>query len=244
VALIRAARLSHDPVTLRQPVHAPAPGVAPLAPARPSAEERERELIARLESIERDAREAGLREGREQGQREGREQGLREGREEGAREGREAATAKVEAELGAQVAALAAFLKQARTQLDRQIDGLEPLCAEIAFESAAKILGRAMLEPDGVAAAVREAIRRARDRSRLVLRVSPRDFALLEAQRGRLADGLDSGPLELVADGRVELGGCLLETPGGTLDARLEVQLAALRDALLGAHAPTGGDPA
>jgi flagellar assembly protein FliH len=42
--------------------------------------------------------------------------------------------------------------------------------------------------------------------------------------------------VEIAADDRVELGGCLLETPSGTLDSRLEVQLANLRRTLLEAR--------
>ena len=52
---------------------------------------------------------------------------------------------------------------------------------------------------------------------------------------GLLPKNGDTARLELVADERVELGGCLIETDGGTLDGRLETQLKRLRDTLLDA---------
>jgi flagellar biosynthesis/type III secretory pathway protein FliH len=57
-----------------------------------------------------------------------------------------------------------------------------------------------------------------------VLRVSPRDHPVLQAQFG--------AELDVVADERVAAGGCLIETTGGTLDARLEIQLRRLLDTL------------
>ncbi len=72
------------------------------------------------------------------------------------------------------------------------------------------------------------------DRERLVVRVSPRDHELLAAEGLKPKNG-DAHAVELLADERVELGGCLIETGGGTLDGRLETQLKRLRDTLLGA---------
>jgi flagellar biosynthesis/type III secretory pathway protein FliH len=40
----------------------------------------------------------------------------------------------------------------------------------------------------------------------------------------------------LLSDDRVLLGGCLIETSGGTLDGRLETQMQQLRDTLLAAR--------
>jgi flagellar assembly protein FliH len=235
--LIRAARLAKEPLVLRPATPlAPAPVIkampAPEPVAHPPAqsfEDFQRQMGEELEQLRRGAREEGLRQGHEEGRRAGREQGVLEGHE--------LAQAKVQAAMGAEVDAMRALLGSMRAELDRRIDGLEDLCAEIAFEAVAKVLGQSGAQPAAVTAMVREVVRRARDRSRLVVRVSPRDYGLIEAHRERILEGFDSGRVELVADDRVELGGCLLESPGGTLDGRLEVQMAALRDALLAAKA-------
>jgi flagellar assembly protein FliH len=91
-----------------------------------------------------------------------------------------------------------------------------------------------MVRREGVQAAVREVMRGVHERERLVVRVSPRDHALLAVDGFKPRNG-DGQAVELLADERVELGGCLIETGGGTLDGRLETQLKRLRDTLVGA---------
>jgi flagellar assembly protein FliH len=71
---------------------------------------------------------------------------------------------------------------------------------------------------------VREAMRGMLAKEGLVVRLSPTDYGAL---------GPSPEPkVEVVADERVALGGCIIETSGGTLDARLEVQLQQLVDTL------------
>jgi flagellar assembly protein FliH len=122
-----------------------------------------------------------------------------------------------------------------RSRLDAGIEDLTDLGAEIAFEVVCKVLGQAFTEREAVVFAVREAVRRARDRSRLTVRVSPADFEVIRDHRDKILEGLEAGKVEIIADERVELGGCLLETPSGNLDGRLEAQLANLHRTLLAA---------
>jgi flagellar assembly protein FliH len=94
---------------------------------------------------------------------------------------------------------------------------------------------------------VREVIDQAREREQLVVRLAPQDFALLTggdaastAAAGRSEEeGSTFGAwkAQLVPDTRVALGGCLIDSPGGTLDGRLETQLQSLRDLLLAVRA-------
>ena len=84
---------------------------------------------------------------------------------------------------------------------------------------------------------VRQVIRRTKERTKLVVRVSPADWSILEGNEAALVEGLSVDAVELFADDRVQVGGCLLETPAGNLDGRLEVQLAGLREALVNARA-------
>ena len=100
------------------------------------------------------------------------------------------------------------------------------MIVEIAFEAIGKILGESLARRDGVQAVVREVIRGVREREHLVVRVSPRDHELLAREGFKPKNG-DAQAIELLADDRVELGGCLIETAGGTLDGRLETQLQA-----------------
>ena len=156
-----------------------------------------------------------------------------EAHEKGSREGREAGLAKALSEHASQLQALATVVRSARTRLEEGIGDLSDVGAEIVFEAVCKVLGQALADREGIAAVVREAVRRVRDRSRLIVRVSPADFDVVRQNRDKILEGLDAAQVEIAADDRVELGGCLLETPSGNLDGRLEVQLANLRRTLL-----------
>jgi flagellar assembly protein FliH len=82
---------------------------------------------------------------------------------------------------------------------------------------------------------VQQAARQLRAKENLVLRVAAADHARLA---GKIV--VEGARLEVVADERVTLGGCLVETAGGTLDARLEVQLRQLVDTLARAKEAQG----
>lgn len=159
-----------------------------------------------------------------------------EARERGYAEGREAGRAKAASDHAAEIKALAGLVRGARERLDAGIGELSELAVEVVYESVCKLLGQSLAGREGVIAAVREVVRRARERSRLTVRVSPSDYALIREHLATVLEGLEAGQVEVAADERVELGGCLLETPCGSLDGRLEVQLDRLRQTLAAAR--------
>lgn len=151
-------------------------------------------------------------------------------------EGFAAGLARGAASCAREAATLGAMLASARTTLAAGIAGSEDVIVEIAFEALAKILGEAAPTRAGVLAVVRELLVKAGERERLLVRVAPVDHALLEQHRAQLLPGDDGRMIDLVADERVELGGCLVETTGGTLDGRLETQLQQLVEILTAAR--------
>jgi flagellar assembly protein FliH len=171
--------------------------------------------------------------------------------EEGYREGAATGAAEVRAELVAELAAERAALGKARGEIEREhealekligsvhealergIEGTEDVIVEIAFAAACKVLGEAAVTDEGVRGMVREATREIRGREKVVVRISGADHERLAMDPARLKRLGDELKVELAADERVALGGCLIETAGGTLDARLEVQLRQLLDTLV-----------
>ena len=244
-ALIRGAHVSERAVVLgvRRPGHAEAEPVARPAPTgtgadpcpvgarlesaapeaawleserRKIADELRLELDARLEREAEEARKAGHAEGVEQG----RAEALREASEQAA----------------AGTRALAAVAKHA----EREIEGAQDLLVGIAFEAVCKLLGARALEREAVAGMVHEVIARVKRDEAMLVRLHPQDCALLRGAAGDpRGDGDRHFKVELVADDKVALGGCLVETEGGLLDARLETQLERLRATLLDARAST-----
>ena len=64
------------------------------------------------------------------------------------------------------------------------------------------------------------------DRSRLKVKVNPEHLSIVERSLDRfLKDSAAVKEVSIEADPRVRYGGCLIETPAGDVDARLESQL-------------------
>ena len=133
-----------------------------------------------------------------------------------------------------------------RSAFDRYLDDAEELLVEIAFEAVCKILGRALCDREGVNAMVREVLDQVREREQLVVRLAPDDFALLTgrdaaafdpAQTEEQASNLAAWNAQLMPDERVARGGCLIDSPSGSLDGRLETQLQRLREVLVATRA-------
>jgi flagellar assembly protein FliH len=186
--------------------------VADEAPTVVSYEEYEARFREELDTLRAQARDEGHAEGLAQGRRDG------------------------EAEFAERLRLVDELFVSARDAIEKNLDGMADTAVDITFEAITRILGDRFIDKAGTEAAVREVIRQSKERSKLVVRVAPADFEALSTRRTELVDGLNVGQVELVADDLVELGGCVLETPSGSLDGRLEIQLQRLRDTLLNAR--------
>ncbi len=235
-ALIRRARVSERAVVLgvrrpAQPEAAPAAKItAPEASPAPDRDEAARDG-ARLEAERRRIEEAVRRELDE-----GLESAAAEARARGYEEGVEQGKAEALREARDQAAAAARAIAAVSERAAREIDGLHDLVVGIAFETVCKLLGARAVERDAVAGMVREVVARVKHDEAILVRLHPQDCALL---RGLVADPGEALPFkaELVADDKVALGGCIVETEGGLLDGRIETQLERLRGTLLQARA-------
>jgi len=184
-----------------------------------------------LQRAEEEARQMGFEAGHEAGRREGYDAGFTAGKEAGLlsgdAEGREAYTAGLR-----QLEDLAQSLNR---NVELSLSEAEDMVVSIVFESVCKIVGDALTTKDGVAAVVREAINRTRGKSALVIRVNPFDLELIEESA---AFGIAS-EADWRGDDSVTMGGCMIDSEYGTLDARIDVQLNQLKRALLAArHKP------
>lgn len=109
----------------------------------------------------------------------------------------------------------------------------EPELASLSVDIARKILKQELTQnPECVMKVVRAAIYRVKDKEVRVL-VNPTDLETVRSERDSLmgiADGLTS--VEIVSDRRVGQGGCVLETPSGSIDARIETQLTHIEEVI------------
>jgi flagellar assembly protein FliH len=196
---------------------------------------------------------ASLQEERALVMREAREQGLREGRAEGLREGRAQAAEEIPLALQRAVAEAVLPLEQEHAQLLQMAQGLGQAIADalaaaqdemaaLCFETLCRMFGATAVDPQTVRAQLAHLVRE-HGSGDVVLHLHPQDVRLLESRPGEASQAR----VRWVADAEVALGGCILQTASGGLDARLETMLEACKAALLAArrqqcHAADAGE--
>lgn len=157
-------------------------------------------------------------------------------RQEVARRGYEAG---FEAGRDAGLASVTGLIAAAHVEADAVRARTRDLAVVLARRMAEKVVGRAVeLSPEVMGDIAAQALAASRPRAgRLVLRVHPEDLAATEAARARWRERLPAEvEVQVVEDAAVGRSGCVVETPVGRLDARLDTQLDALERALAGAR--------
>jgi flagellar assembly protein FliH len=139
-----------------------------------------------------------------------------------------------------QAGKLAALFGQIEAGRNTLLAQAEEAMVELAFTALCRIIGDAAGQKTLVQAMVQQLLSETRGHEALVLTLHPQDLELVKSALPEL--GIDPRQTRLAADPAMKIGGVLLETSAGTLDARLDTQLTRLREALL--QARQGDDPA
>ena len=195
-----------------------------LAAAQRTLEEaraRASEIVAEAEAAAH-----GLRE-------EAREAGRAAGYADGHAAAIEAVTAAAEAEraqLRADVEALVELIERERQRI---WSDAEPSIVRLVLETAQKVVKEdAQINRDVAISIIRNALRRVTETDRIRIRVHLEDLPTVRAARDDLAALVDGiRHLEIVEDRRVGVGGAVVETSSGAIDARIETQFAEIATA-------------
>src|SRR5688500_3889555 len=144
-----------------------------------------------------------------------------DGRARGEAQGREEAKRQVQAT----ISALERLSAKVQIAFDDEAQKLADLCTEVVAEAFAKIAGAQLSTRPAAAGVVGEVLKRVKEGRELTVRVCPAELAMLQQEESQLAAAVPGRKFSLVADARVDLGGCIVDSRLGTLDGRLEVQL-------------------
>ena len=109
---------------------------------------------------------------------------------------------------------------------------LESAAIEIGYAALLRIVGQKAGDRATVESMVRAVLEQLSERRLLNIHLAPADHALFHNGEGVLP----SLGAVLVADERVTMGGCIVETDAGSLDGRLETRLAELKAVLVEIH--------
>ena len=193
-------------------------------------------LLTTRQEIE-EAKEIASQEGFAQGEREGRFHGETTGRAQGIEIGkREAHEALAQAHadtLHDFTEALEGLLDQIQSAMDHWTASAENQVCDLAMSAVHRILSAELeLNRDSAIQITREALAEVTHSRKARIRVNPFDSHVLEAHRNELiAAAASVERIEIVTDPSI-LGGCIIETDGGTIDASLGTRLELLETEL------------
>lgn len=244
--VLRNVVLREMPHPLVRPLREPAPAVlmpeAEPVPARPTGDTvrleqafaeglRQGAAAGAKQLIEAQAALQGEREeARRAGFEQGRLEGLRRAEEEMALELgqlRSRLQADAETALLREIEQLRALARTIRAQMQQLFASSEDELLALCHEAVCRVLAREAEVPQVLHATVKSLIAEAQLRGEVRAHVHPLDFELLDACSCAAEHWV------WIADAEVQLGGVHLRTAEASLDARLEMQLAALGQRLL-----------
>ena len=187
-----------------------------------TAEERDRLLSEAQKQIEQDRADARA-----------------QGHEEGFAAGREAGEAAVRAEMEDLIretnAKAEKTLRDAHDAMRDYVINAEQDIISIAMEAVERVLPQHFIDvPQMVLPVVRDAILRVKDQKEIVVHVPPACYDFVLMARDELRSVLTAGDSELMitSDEGLKPGDCLVETPNGSVDARLQTQIEQLKKAV------------
>jgi flagellar assembly protein FliH len=161
---------------------------------------------------------------------EAREKGFEKGHRMGCEEARE----KVDADSAERLRRLDGLCAKVGTEFSENLDSaVQDSVVEVVFAAAGKLIGDAMADRDAIVGIVENMTRNVEASHNIRVRVSPADFDFLSGGDWVPPKRNGNLQLEFVPDKRIELGGCIIETTHGDLDARLETQLRRLKEVLV-----------
>lgn len=177
---------------------------------------------AEQKSIEEE-RERIFQAAREQGYQEGYEAGFRTGSDEGVKQYHE------------QIEFAASLARQMETDWKRRIVLSEPYLIELTIEIAQKVIQRELLlDEHTIIEMVKETLKQSSELKEITLSVHPNDYNLIRQHMDDLKSLISSqANLIVLPDHSITVGGCIVRSSLGTLDARIDTQLEEIKKALL-----------
>lgn len=160
-------------------------------------------------------------------------------RQEGYSEGLSAGTAQAEEDVAQHWAArlqeAQAIVEQAYITKEEVIAEGEAFLVELSCSIAEKIMSRKLAKaPEMAMKLFEKALLRRKEQGVIVLCVSPSQFSYVQAAKDELVMLLDSqAELQIVPDSSIKEGGCIVRSAFGSIDARVDTQLNAIREQLL-----------
>jgi flagellar assembly protein FliH len=175
---------------------------------------------------------AEIEAAKEEARGKGYEEGLQQGRVDGEKEIRQS----LQDTINETNAKAEKTLRDAEEATFDYLQKAEEDVVSIAMGVVEKVLPQHFIDvPQMVLPLVREAILKVKDQKKLVVHVPPTSYDFVLMARDELRQILTAGDalLEIHSDEALKPGDCLVETPNGSVDARLATQMELIKQAVL-----------
>ncbi|MDP4097544.1 FliH/SctL family protein [Paenibacillus sp. P96] len=158
-----------------------------------------------------------------------------EGFQQGYEEGQRLAAAEWQARSDKMMGEAQEVLLHAYEVKEQLILEAEPFLVDLSCGIAEKVIDKQLsIEPEYMIELIRKNLARKREQGTITLCVAPAHFAFVNAAREELALTVDSqAELQIIPDGSVKDRGVVIRSAFGSVDARIDTQLAEIKKELL-----------
>lgn len=154
---------------------------------------------------------------------------------EGFEEGKQQAEIALKSKIDEMMNEASSVLKQAYVEKERIIQEAEPFLVALSCSIAEKIIDKQLsIEPEYTVELIKSSLARKREQGILTLCVAPSQFDFVQSAREELSLVIDSqAELQILPDPTVQDRGCVIRSSFGSVDARIDTQLAEIKKELL-----------
>jgi len=126
------------------------------------------------------------------------------------------------------------IILMAKRQREKLLSNLEPQLVKLSVKIAEKIIaGEIKLDEWRVIDIVSQALQPIKDQQKITIFVNPEDIKMLEIKKAHILSLLTQAKdIEIKADKDIAIGGCIVESEAGKVDAQLQTQLKTIEKAL------------
>ena len=167
------------------------------------------------------------------------ETAIKEGHDEGYSAGKEEAMAQVREEMAAEIKKANAKAEHTLKTADRAakdyVKQAEEDVVTIVMQVVEKILPQHFIDvPQIILPVVKNALQKVRDQQEVIIHVPPDYYEMVLMARDEYKAMLTGGNANITvhSDESLKVGDCLIETPNGNVDARLDTQLKLIEQAI------------
>ncbi len=162
-------------------------------------------------------------------------QDLEDIKQQGFRSGFEQGKQEAESEYTSKIQLSQELLTKAYQEKKEIINESEPFVIDLAVQIASKIIQKELeAKPEVLIEMIKQNLVYSNERSMISICVSPEDFTFVQNQRNQLLESLEGQvEVKILPEHSIEKGGCVIRTSYGSIDARLDVQLKEIKQALL-----------